>query len=170
MSNALKSLCLTLFTSSIFRFILLDAISIGRDLLAHAASDVSHVAIRVRDFAENIEEQAVNADLSIDRDPQEPISLQQVVGELVEAGQGTTNAAVRGVQETMAEEKREWKEHVAETEEEAKRRLLVRIQGVGFIVARSQSTAKYLSITGGCPGSRRPFIARGHFGNPPNYP
>ncbi len=140
MVSALKSLCITFLTSSVFRLILLDAISIGRDLVAHAASDVSSAALRVHGFAENLEEQADTADFWVDPDSQE-VSLQQAVSELVEVGKGAASAAARGVQETMEEEKQEWKERVEGAEEEVKRRLLVRVQEVGLVITRVQNTS-----------------------------
>lgn len=130
MLNAVKILGTTLVTSSVFRLVLADTISIGQDLIAHVASDVSNAALRVHDIAQNVERRTNEADLDIGTDTGAGAKLKGKISELVDEGRAAASNTAQDVRESMGEKKEEWEKHGAETEEEVKRRLIARIQGV----------------------------------------
>ncbi|KAF9444373.1 hypothetical protein P691DRAFT_763456 [Macrolepiota fuliginosa MF-IS2] len=144
MLNAFKTLGMTFLTSSVFRLILVDAISIGQELVAHAASDVAGAALQVHDIAEKVEERTGEARLSTSL--QEGGSMKGQAAKVVEEGKAAASSVAHNVQQTMKEKQQEWEGHAVETEEEMKRRLIIRIQEV---VNRAQES----------PPSRRAILA-----------
>ncbi|KAF5351172.1 hypothetical protein D9756_008342 [Leucocoprinus leucothites] len=124
----LKSLFTTFLTSSVFRLLLADAISIGRDWVAHAASDVGDVALRVHDIAADVEHKAEDDDLGRSWEQPEDINLKEMATSVVEESKAVASGTVQHVQESVQEKRREWEDQVAESEEEVKRKILTRIQ------------------------------------------
>ncbi|KAF9564543.1 hypothetical protein CPC08DRAFT_705282 [Agrocybe pediades] len=58
--HALRTIFETCLSSSVFRLVLSDIISIARDLVAHAAADVQRAAVEVQQVAEDVEQNALD--------------------------------------------------------------------------------------------------------------
>jgi len=127
LGEELKSLFTTFFTSSVFRIILIDAISLGREWVARGASDISNISLHVHDIAENVKCKVEKDEFDRKSEIPTNCATPRVIAASV---MGTASDMVRGVQESIKEKKKEWDDHIAETEGEVKQRLLTRIQEV----------------------------------------
>ncbi|KXN82253.1 hypothetical protein AN958_02803, partial [Leucoagaricus sp. SymC.cos] len=126
--KALKSLLSTFLTSSVFRLILADAIAIGRELMAHAASDVSTAALRVHDIAKEVEHNAESADFGRSAELRGNIEVEGMAASLIEEGKSAASDLARDVRVSVRETRKECETHVTEAEEDVKQKLLARIQ------------------------------------------
>jgi hypothetical protein len=132
MVESIKSLITSFLTSSIFRLILADAIAIGRELVAHAASDVSSAALSAHSLAEDVERKAAQDNFGRSAEPQEDVKLKAMASSVVEEGKVAATDAAQGMRESAKEKREKWEEHI--TEEEVKRKLLTRIQKVKYLL------------------------------------
>lgn len=118
---------MTFLTSSIFRLILVDAISIGRQWVAHVASDISNTALHVHDIAERVGNKAEKD--KFDRQAETPVkcTYPRKIAE-----DGAASDIARDVQESIREKKKDWNDQLVETKGEIKQRLLTRMQEAGL--------------------------------------
>ena len=86
--------------------------------MARGASDISNVSLHVHDIAENVKHKIEKDEF--DRKSEIPAA----------SIMGAASDMVRGAQESIKEKKKEWDDHIAETEGEVKQRLLTRIREV----------------------------------------
>ena len=95
--------------------------------MARGASDISNVSLHVHDIAENVKHKAEKDGFDWKSEIPTKCATPRVIAASV---MGAASDMVRGVQESIEEKKKEWDDHIAETEGEVKQRLLTRIQEV----------------------------------------
>jgi len=133
LSQELKSLFVTFLTSSVFCLIFVDAISIGRQWVAHIASDISCAAIHVHDIAERVGNKAEKDEFG--RKAETPVKC-TYPREIAEDGVVMASDMTGGVRESVKEKKKDWNDQLAETKGEVKQRLLTRMQEAGLTESR----------------------------------
>jgi len=129
LGQELKSLFVTFLFSSVFRLLLVDAISIGRQWVAHLASDISNAALHVHDIAEHVRNKAEKDEFG--RKAGTPVKCTHP-RKIAEDGMVTASDIARGVQESINEKKKDWNDQWVETKGEAKQKLLTRMQEAGL--------------------------------------
>jgi len=129
LGQELKSLFVTFLFSSVFRLLLIDVTSIGRQWVAHLASDISNAALHVHGIAEGVGNKAEKDEFG--RKAGTPVKCTHP-RKIAEDGMSTASDIARGVQESINEEKKDWNDQLAETKGEVKQRLLTRMQEAGL--------------------------------------
>jgi len=128
--HALRTLAETLLTSSVFRFIVTDILSIFRELVAAGAEDISQVAEQVQKAAEVVEHKARETDVhaTVDIIVDSPETGKEVAREAVEMATETAKALKDKTQEKAGK----WGELRKEASDEAKQDVIDRLSQVSL--------------------------------------
>ncbi|TFK41696.1 hypothetical protein BDQ12DRAFT_625737, partial [Crucibulum laeve] len=134
-THVLRTLFHTFLTSSIFRLLLVDAMDIARELVAHVAVDIERAAVVVKDAAEEVRETAAGVEQRAKED-----NLKTDGG--VEKLKGKGRDVLEGMLEGGRNVHDEWEEVGREVEQDAKTKLIQRLQEIMHRAQQDPSTRK----------------------------
>ena len=135
MFSALRTIFETGVSSSVFRLLLSDIVSILRDLVAHTAADVQRVAVEIQQVAEDVQQKALNqakgSDITaVDENghpKKDPVS--NTMNDVKEKGKEAAH-------EIGVTAKQEWNDVGDEAMDKTKEKMLERIRQVCFLSRR----------------------------------
>jgi len=132
---SLRTLLETCISSPTFRLVLVDMVSIARDVVAHAAIDVQHAADQVHHVAEEVEEKARDGNDVIAQEDGGKLTINTSVEEMRVKGKEAAQTIAEGVRDVRAE----WKGVGKEVTDQTKEKILERIQQVSYIASSALS-------------------------------
>ncbi|TFK22150.1 hypothetical protein FA15DRAFT_758208 [Coprinopsis marcescibilis] len=148
LAHALQTLIQSALTSSVFRFLVVDIVSILRDLAAHGASDVKDAALRVHTAAEGVEQNLkdANVDRKVDaamNEVQKTSSDRSIQEQGLQAISRTVEVA-EGAKEKASKRAGEWAEHKDVALDKARDSIISRLQQILVRVQEDQASRSAL--------------------------